>query len=126
MKKKNQIQLCEVLDLSKVKKKCPQVIKECEICGGTIIDNDNVPEEFIVDYNDRQIYSAVHYCAKCGAEICENCLITIDGAWEQIDICSDCYDKHKKRIDRIIKLQKRAQALEEDIADEIEEFLNDH
>lgn len=125
MKKKNDIQLCEVLDLSKIKNKCPQVIKECEICGGVIIDHDKVPEEYIVDYNDRQIYSAVHHCIKCGAEICENCLITIDGDWEQIDICKDCYEKYKNRIDHIKKLQKRVNALAEDIVEEIEDFLNE-
>lgn len=119
------MKFCEVLDLSKVKKKCPQVIRECDICKGIIIDNDNVPEEFIVDYNDRQIFSAAHTCAKCGAEICENCTVTIEGDWEKIDICSDCYEKHKKRIDHILKLQKRINALAEDIAEEIEDFLND-
>ena len=53
-------------------------------------------------------------------------MITIEGDWEQLDICKDCYEKYKKRIDRILKLQRRANALIEDIAEEIEDFLNDN
>lgn len=117
--------LCEVLNLSKIKKKCPQIIKECDICGGVIIDHDSVPEEYIVDYNDREIYSAVINCQKCGAQVCENCVITIEGAWEKIYICKDCYEKHKKKIDRIVKLQNKVEVLAEEVAEEIEEFLNE-
>lgn len=125
MKKKKDIQFCEVLDLNRVKNKCPQVIKECEICGGVIIDHDNIPEEYIVDYGDRQIHSAVIYCEKCGAQVCENCVTTIEGVWDKIYLCKNCYEKYKKRIDRIKKLQRKAEAIAEEIADEIEEFLND-
>ena len=116
--------ICEVLNLAKIKSKCPQIIKECECCGGTIIDDDNVPEKYIVDYNDRQIYSAVYRCVKCSAEICENCIVTIDDNWERINICKNCYEKYKTKVDHILKLQKKAEALAEDIADEIMEFLD--
>lgn len=121
----NELNCCEVLNLSKIKKKCKQVIKKCSICGGVIIDNDNVPEEYIVDYNDRQIYSAQIQCVKCGELVCENCCITLDDTWEKLYVCNNCYDKHKKQIKRIQKLQSKADILAEEIADEIEEFLND-
>ena len=120
-----ELQCCEVLDLSKTKKKCKQVIKHCEICEGVIIDNDNVPEEYIVDYNDRQIHSALINCIKCGANVCENCCTTLDDTWEKIYVCNNCYNKYKKRIKRIQKLQIKADILAEEIADEIEEFLNE-
>lgn len=120
------IELCEVIDLEGVKKHCPQIIKECDICGGIIIDHDSTPEQYIVDYSDRHIHSAVITCVKCGAEVCENCVKTIDDTWEKIYICTECYEKYKKRIDKIIRLQKRANAIAEEIADEIEEFLNDN
>ena len=129
MKDNNQeneeLQCCEVLNLSKIKKKCKQVIKHCEICEGIIIDNDNVPEEYIVDYNDRQIYSALITCVKCGAKVCENCCTTLDNTWEKIYVCNNCYNKYKKQIKRIQKLQAKADILAEEIADEIEEFLNE-
>ena len=125
MKKQSNIQLAEVLNLSKIKKKCPEIIKHCDICEGTIIDHDNIPEEYIVDYGDRRIYSAVFNCIKCGNEVCENCVTTIDGEWEKLYVCQECYDKYEKRIKRILKMQKRVNALAEDLAEEIEEFLND-
>ena len=129
MKDNNQeneeLQCCEVLNLSKIKKKCKQVIKHCEICEGIIIDNDNVPEEYIVDYNDRQIYSALITCVKCGAKVCENCCTTLDDTWEKIYVCNNCYNKYKKQIKRIQKLQAKADILAEEIAEEIEEFLNE-
>lgn len=121
----NEENCCEVLNLSQISKKCPQVIKKCSICEGIVIDNDNVPEEYIVDYNDRQIYSALHKCAKCGAIICENCSITIEDAWEQIYVCSDCAEKYAKKIDKIKKLQKKVEILTEEIYDRLEVFLND-
>lgn len=119
------LQLSEVLDLKGVEEHCKEVIKHCDICNGVIIDDDNVPDEFIVDYNDRRIYSAMYTCCKCGAEICENCAVTIDGNWEKLYICSDCYAKRPKLVDKIQKLQKRISGLSDEIDDLIEEFLND-
>ena len=119
------IDCCEVLNLSKIKKKCKQVIRECEICGGIIIDHDNIPEQYIVDYNDRQIHSAQIQCVKCGALVCENCCITLDDTWEKIYVCENCYNKYKKQIKHIQKLQSKADILAEEISDEIEEFLNE-
>lgn len=117
--------ICEVLNLSKIKKKCPEIIKHCDICDGIIIDHDKTPEQYIIDYNDRQIYSALITCVKCGAKICENCCITLDDTWEKIYVCNNCYEKYEKKIKRIQKLQKKADVLAEEIADELEEFLND-
>lgn len=122
---KEEIDCCEVLNLSKIKKKCKQVIKECEICGGIIIDHDNIPEQYIVDYSDRQIHSAQIQCVKCGALVCENCCITLDDTWEKIYVCENCYNKYKKQIKHIQKLQSKADILAEEISDEIEEFLNE-
>ena len=122
---KEEIDCCEVLNLSKIKKKCKQVIRECEICGGIIIDHDNIPEQYIVDYNDRQIHSAQIQCVKCGALVCENCCIALDDTWEKIYVCENCYNKYKKQIKHIQKLQSKADILAEEISDEIEEFLNE-
>ena len=122
---KEELDCCEILNLAKIKKKCKEVIKECAICEGIIIDNDNVPEQYIVDYGDRQIHSAQIQCVKCGAIVCENCCVTLDDTWEKIYVCNNCYEKYKKRIKRIKKLQNKADILAEEIADEIEEFLND-
>ena len=123
MKNKN-YDLCEIADLTRIKKDCPQIIHHCEICDGIIIDHDNVPEKFIVDYDDRRIHSAILYCQKCGAEVCENCVTTIEDTWEKIYICSNCAEKYSKTIKRIQQMQRKADALAEEIAEEIEEFLN--
>ena len=66
----------------------------------------------------------VIYCQKCGAEVCENCVTTIEDTWEKIYICSNCAEKYSKTIKRIQKMQRKADALAEEIAEEIEEFLN--
>lgn len=121
---KKEIECCEVLNLAKIKKKCKEVIHHCSICEGVIIDNDTVPDQYIIDYGDIEIYSALINCVKCGAEICENCAITIDDTWEKIYVCKNCYEKYKKKIDKILKLQKKVDILTEEISDEIEEFLN--
>lgn len=123
MKKKNDI--CEVLDFKKVKKHCPQVVKHCKECGQVIIDHDNIPEEYIVDYNDIHIKSAMYTCCKCGKEICEECSVTIEGDWEKLYICTECYAKKPKQVERIKWIQRKIEALNEEFSDEIEEFLND-
>lgn len=125
MKKElNEDNCCEVLNLAQIKKKCKQVIKHCNICDGIIIDDDNVPEDYIIDYDDRQIYSALIKCVKCGAIVCSNCCITLDSVWEQLPVCNNCYEKYNKQIKRIQKLQRKADILAEEIAEEIEGFLD--
>ena len=105
----------EVIDLAKCKEVCPEVVKECEFCEGIIIDHDNVPQEYIVNYDDRQIHSELRTCEICGSIMCEQCSTLIEDTWDVFYLCPVCSKKYVKQIKKIESLQEKEQALLEKI-----------
>lgn len=91
----------DIFGLSELKKECKQVIKHCEFCDGIIIDHDNVPEEIIVNYDDRQIYSEMLLCDICKSKMCRNCAIPIEDEFEEFYICPDCKEEYDEEIEKI-------------------------
>lgn len=122
--KKKKIEFSTVIDLSAIKKHYKEVIHHCEFCNGIIIDHDNVPQEYIVNYDDRNIYSEVIHCEICNKEICRNCSKKIEDVWDVFYLCPTCSKDYEKQILKIESLQEREELIVEKIEKAIMKLRN--
>ena len=114
--------LAKKVNLSEIRKsKYKKVIKHCEVCGGIVIDDDRIPHDVVVDYDDRNIYSELRKCEICDKVICANCSTKIEDRWDVFYICPDCRDEHIELINKIDKLKSKHIK----ISDKIDKLVNE-
>ena len=98
----------KIVGLLQLREDHKDLINKCSFCNRFTIDHDNVPENIIVDYDDRQIISETLTCEICGSNICRECATLIEDTWDVFYICPDCIIDHKDLIEKIKKLQERS------------------
>lgn len=102
------LKYAKVVDLLKIEENYSNLIKHCDICKGIIIDHDKVPQDIIIDYDDRRINSELLTCEICKASICRNCATLIEDTWDVFYLCPNCINNNKKLIERIKILQNKS------------------